>query len=185
MLILRPLGASALVVIALLCGAPPAAVARFPVTTSAPADDWRWPVAQPQVVQIFNAPQTRYSAGHRGIDLLAKAEEAVLAPHDGVVSFTGRVVDRPVLSISQPGDLISTVEPVVALVAEGDRVRAGQVIGTVSSGGHCASGCLHWGVRLHGRYVSPLLYFGLIHRAVLLPSTAGRVGAQARGWASP
>jgi murein DD-endopeptidase MepM/ murein hydrolase activator NlpD len=122
------------------------------------------------VTRAFEAPESQYTAGHRGIDLASEVNDAVFAPHDGVVSFAGRVVDRPVLSITQPDDLISTVEPVIATVAAGDRVRAGQVIGAVSSGGHCPPGCLHFGVRLHGLYVSPLLFLGTVPRAILLPA---------------
>lgn len=132
------------------------------------------------MTRAFLAPASPYASGHRGIDLAAEAQQPVLAPHDGVVSFAGTVVDRPVLSITQSGDVIVTVEPVDAIVAVGDRVRAGQVIGTVSSGGHCPPGCLHLGVRLHGSYVSPLLYLEKLRRAVLLPTapdaTAPRSG---------
>ena len=122
------------------------------------------------MTRAFLAPASPYAAGHRGIDLAAAAQQPVLAPRDGVVSFAGLVVDRPVLSITQPGDVIVTVEPVDAVVAVGDRVHAGQTIGTVGSGGHCPPGCLHLGVRLHGSYVSPLLYLGELPRAVLLPT---------------
>ena len=122
------------------------------------------------MIAPFIAPATPYAAGHRGIDLATQAGNIVLASHDGVVSFAGVVVDRPVLSITMAGDLITTVEPVLTLVAVGDRVRAGQEIGTVATGGHCPPGCLHLGVRLHGRYVSPLLYLGGLQRAVLLPA---------------
>ncbi len=43
------------------------------------------------------------------------------------------------------------------------------MIGTVSSGGHCAAGCVHFGVRIDGEYVSPFLFLGGLPRAVLLP----------------
>lgn len=156
------------------------------VLTAAPAaaaapGAWGWPLEPPhRVIRAFLAPASPYAAGHRGLDLAARAGDPVLAPGDGVVSFAGRVVDRPVLSIAHAGDLVSTVEPVDALVAAGDRVTAGQTVGVVAAGGHCGEGCLHFGVRLHGRYVSPMLLLGGIPRAVLLPSGA----RHARGWAS-
>lgn len=172
---LRALAASALFIVMVVSGAGPASgfapAAPPSITGPTGADAWRWPLAQPhRVTRAFIAPESAYSGGHRGIDLAAEAHEEVFAPHDGVVSFAGSVVDRPVLSITQPGDLIASVEPVVALVVVGDRVRAGQVIGTVASGGHCPPGCLHFGVRLHGSYVSPLLFLGDLPRAVLLPA---------------
>ena len=171
----RVLAASALIVVMVVSGAGPAsgaARAGTPsITAPARAEGWRWPLAQPhRVTRAFVAPESPYAGGHRGIDLAAEAHEEVFAPHDGVVSFAGSVVDRPVLSITPPGDLIATVEPVVAVVVVGDRVRAGQVIGTVATGGHCPPGCLHFGVRLHGSYVSPLLFLGNLPRAILLPA---------------
>ncbi|TFD62664.1 M23 family metallopeptidase [Cryobacterium suzukii] len=170
---LRALAASALIIVILGAGAGQssgAALERTAVSAPTMAATWVWPVASPhRVTRSFEAPESQYTSGHRGIDLAAAANDAVFAPHDGVVSFAGRVVDRPVLSITQPGDLISTVEPVIATVEEGDRVRAGEVIGTVASGGHCPPGCLHFGVRLHGLYVSPLLFLGTVPRAILLP----------------
>lgn len=134
------------------------------------ADRWEWPLGSAQAVaRGFVAPPTRYSAGHRGIDLKASPADPVQAPAAGVVSFAGNVAGRPVLSIAHPGDLVSSFEPVLAAVAEGDRVSRGAVVGTVASGGHCDAACLHFGVRLHGEYVSPLLYLAGVPRAVLLP----------------
>ncbi|MFO7689663.1 MAG: M23 family metallopeptidase [Cryobacterium sp.] len=128
---------------------------------------WAWPVEPPhRVLAAYRGPQTPYSAGHRGIDLVAAAGDPVLAVHDGVVAFAGMVVDRPVLTLSHDDDLLSSVEPVLALVSPGDRVVTGQTIGIVFVGGHCA-GCLHLGVRSGGRYVSPLVFLGGAERAVL------------------
>jgi murein DD-endopeptidase MepM/ murein hydrolase activator NlpD len=47
-------------------------------------------------------------------------------------------------------------------VRVGDRVRAGQSIGTVGTGtGHCGSGrCLHLGLRRGREYLDPLLLLG-------------------------
>jgi murein DD-endopeptidase MepM/ murein hydrolase activator NlpD len=171
---LRALAASALIfvlVLVLVGAGSGAAMERTVISAPTEAVAWVWPVAAPhRVTRAFEAPESLYTSGHRGIDLAAKTNDAVFAPHDGVVSFAGRVVDRPVLSITQPGDLISTIEPVIATVAAGDRVRAGQVIGAVATGGHCPVGCVHLGVRLHGLYVSPLLFLGTVPRAILLPA---------------
>lgn len=130
---------------------------------------WGWPVEPPhRVVAEFHGPQTPYSAGHRGVDMIAAAGDPVLAVQDGVVAFARVVVDRPVLTLTHEGNVLSSVEPVLALVSPGDRVVRGQRIGTVAEGGHCA-GCLHLGVRVAGRYVSPLVFLGGVQRAVLLP----------------
>ncbi|WP_193509920.1 M23 family metallopeptidase [Cryobacterium sp. BB736] len=131
---------------------------------------WSWPLAPPHpIARPFIAPPTPYSAGHRGIDITAVPGADVLAPAAGLVHFSGVVVDRPVLSIRHPGGLISSFEPVASPLKAGDAVSGGQPVGTLEAG-HCATACLHFGVRLHGEYVSPLNYLGGVSRAVLLPT---------------
>ncbi|ANJ28816.1 hypothetical protein ATC03_08510 [Agromyces aureus] len=151
----------------------------IPISLGAPAsadglvvhDHWIWPASPPiRVVAPFRAPPTPYAAGHRGIDLRASAGEPALAPADGVVSFVGMVAGRPVVSIDHGAGLVSSLEPVVATAIEGASVAAGAELGAVGSGGHCDDRCVHLGVRLHGEYVSPLLYLGGVPWAVLLPS---------------
>jgi len=147
---------------------------RIPVrrlaAIAAAAALWAWPVAAPHpIARPYLAPAGPYGPGHRGIDIRAPAGAEVRAPADGVVHFAGVVVDRPVRSIDHGGGVLSSYEPVVTTLAEGDVVRRGQVIGTLAAG-HCTAGtCLHFGVRVDGRYVSPLLFLGGQPRAVLLP----------------
>jgi murein DD-endopeptidase MepM/ murein hydrolase activator NlpD len=131
---------------------------------------WEWPVADPHpIVRPYIAPETPYSAGHRGIDIDGGASTEVRAPADGIVHFVGTVVDRPVLSIRHPDGLISRYEPVTSTLARGDVVTRGQLVGEVQAG-HCARTCLHFGVRLDGDYVSPLNFLSGLPRAVLLPT---------------
>ncbi|MFN4002290.1 peptidoglycan DD-metalloendopeptidase family protein [Microcella sp.] len=153
----------------LVLGLPGSPAAPAPAAVAPAASGWVWPVAGPRiVVRPFLAPATPYSAGHRGADLAADGSAvAVRAVMSGVVHFAGVVVDRPVITVRQ-GQVLATVEPVSPLVATGDAVEAGQVIGTLEPG-HCARPCVHLGVRVAGEYVSPLLYLGGLQRAVLLP----------------
>ena len=138
-------------------------------TPASPQPVWDWPVDAPrEVVRQFIAPATPYASGHRGVDLAAESGQ-LFAPADGVVHFAGVVVDRPVLSIRHPGGLISSYEPVESTLHRGDAVARGDPIGTVLAG-HCIHTCLHFGVRLDGEYVSPLLYLGGIEPSVLLPT---------------
>lgn len=145
--------------------------ARSPAAAeSAPSGQWVWPVPPPIVVTApFRAPPTPYAAGHRGIDVAAASGTAVVAPAAGVVHFAGSVAGRGVVSIDHGDGVLSAIEPVTAAVEAGATVAPGQVIGTVSSGGHCDAACVHFGVRVDGEYVSPFLFLGGLPRAVLLP----------------
>jgi murein DD-endopeptidase MepM/ murein hydrolase activator NlpD len=139
-------------------------------TASGATPTWRWPVPAPHtIVRPFIAPETAYSAGHRGIDIAAADRSIVTAPADGVVFFAGVVVDRPVLSITHADGLISSYEPLESTLGAGAIVHRGDAIGTLVAG-HCPTSCLHLGVRLHGEYVSPLVYLGGVQRPVLLPT---------------
>jgi murein DD-endopeptidase MepM/ murein hydrolase activator NlpD len=71
---------------------------------------------------------------------------------------------------------------VVGSVEVGSSVARGAPIGSVGTGGHCADGCVHFGVRVDGVYVNPMLLLGEVPPAVLLP-LAPAAAAQARGWA--
>lgn len=132
-------------------------------------ESWAWPVDTPRsVLRPFIAPATPYAAGHRGIDIRAPAG-TVFAPADGVVHFAGMVVDRPVLSIDHGSGVLSSYEPVTSTLNAGDQVSRGDPIGVVLPG-HCASLCVHFGVRVDGEYVSPLAWLGGIPHSVLLPT---------------
>jgi murein DD-endopeptidase MepM/ murein hydrolase activator NlpD len=131
---------------------------------------WSWPVSAPRAIaRPYLAPAGPYGAGHRGVDIRAPAGAEVLAPADGVVHFAGFVVDRPVLSLEHAGGVLSSFEPVQTTLVVGERVTRGQVIGTLLPG-HCASACLHLGVRVGGEYVNPLLFLGGVGWSVLYPS---------------
>jgi hypothetical protein len=86
-----------------------------------------------------------------------------------VVAFSGRVADRPVLTIDQGSGLVATLEPVVSDLPAGTAVGRGDRVGTVSVGGHVTPGSVHLGARKDGDYVNPLLLLGGIPHAVLLP----------------
>jgi len=149
---------------------------------AAPPATWTWPVDGPRVIaRPYLAPATPYGPGHRGIDVEVESD-VLLAPADGVVHFAGTVVDRGVLSIRHDGGIISSYEPVETELVEGDEVRRGEQVGTISPG-HCPLvRCVHIGVRIAGEYVSPLVLFGGVPRSVLYPTrTPGRrAGALSR-----
>jgi len=165
-----PTRLSRLVILSVLLStsvSPVPTVARAAAGTTA---SWAWPVPVPhRIERPFIAPESAYGAGHRGIDISSTDEATVTAPEDGVVYFAGVVVDRPVLSIAHADGLVSSYEPVESHLPPGTTVRRGDDVGHLLPG-HCASVCLHFGVRLYGEYVSPLNYLGGIPHSVLLPT---------------
>lgn len=135
-----------------------------------PDPPWSWPVPGARhVAQPFLAPAHEYAPGHRGIDLTAAEGTEVHAPADGVVAFRGVVVDRPLLTIDHGSGIVSTFEPMESELTPGTIVRTGDRLGVVAHGGHSPVGQLHVGVRLNGVYINPMLMFGAVPRAVLLP----------------
>ncbi|WP_315105118.1 M23 family metallopeptidase [uncultured Microbacterium sp.] len=184
--LLRVLIATLLVAVVLLCGgapfpSPPAARAASaphgltPVPEEFVSDvPWRWPVEGTRRVSVaYRAPAHAYGPGHRGMDIVASAGDAVVAPAEGVVAFQGVVVDRPLLTIRHADGLVSTFEPLESPLRAGDPVRRGQDIGRVATGGHTPPGALHIGVRRDGEYLNPLVLFGGLLRARLLPCCDG------------
>lgn len=138
-------------------------------------ENWAWPLSGPRIITTpYRAPAHEYGAGHRGVDIAADRGAVISAPSSGIVAFQGTVVDRTLLTIEHPGGLVSTLEPVASQLAPGDAVAAGQPVGVVSAGGHTPPGAVHLGVRLDGEYINPMLLFGPVPRAVLLPCCALR-----------
>ncbi|MEU9522092.1 M23 family metallopeptidase [Streptomyces sp. NPDC048224] len=120
-----------------------------------------WPVGdRPTVVRGWEPPATPYGPGHRGVDLAAAGGTPVRAVAAGRVSFAGPVGGRGVVSLELTGTgeppLRTTYAPVGAAVEKGDRVAAGDVLGTVQpAGSHCTA-CLHWGLLRGEVYLDPL-----------------------------
>jgi len=117
---------------------------------------WQWPV-QGRVVRSFSASS---SATSRGIDIGARAGDAVYAAADGDVVYSGR-------GIQGQGDLIIIRHSArhlsayshnsAMLVSEGARVRAGDKIAEVGRDSRGAE-LLHFEVRVDGAAVDPARY---------------------------
>lgn len=124
-------------------------------TPAAPVS-WQLPLPDTVVLRAFDPPASRWSAGHRGVDLAAAVGADVLAAGDGVVAFAGQVAGQQVVVIRH-GELRTTYLPVRAAVRVGARVRAGQVIGRLLAGSHCGDrSCLHWGLLRGDTYLDPM-----------------------------
>lgn len=132
-------------------GAPPD---RAPASTPGPAADepvpssGTWPLdPRPDVVRGFEPPAGPYAAGHRGVDLAGSPGQGVRAALPGTVGFAGSIAGKPVVTVVHGGRR-TTYEPVVAAVAVGQEVGAGEVLGRLQvAGSHCfPAACLHWGL---------------------------------------
>ena len=161
-----------------------------PLSRSATGVVYRLPVDD-VVVRRFERPAHGWSPGHRGIDLAAAVATPVRAPADGVVTFSGTVVNRGVVTIEHPDGLRSSLEPLVDVVPAGTPVHAGDVVGSVAEGGtHCRPGdCVHWGVRRGEFYLDPLTLLAGASPIVLLartaPSSGRSLGGSPAGGALP
>ncbi len=137
--------------------APATAVAEPAVPTASPP--WSSPLGDPPAVtRPFAPPPSPYGPGHRGADLAGAPGDVVRAAGDGVVVFAGMVAGRPVVSVDHADGLRTTYEPVAPVVAAGQAVRRGDLLGMLSAGhaGCAAAACLHWGLRRGETYLDPL-----------------------------
>lgn len=137
---------------------------------------WGWPLAGvPAVIHGFDPPAQPWLSGHRGVDLAAPQGVDVIAPVAGVVTFSGVVVNREVLTIAVSDGLRLSFEPVASPLKVGDSATRGQVVGTVEGPTHCdqagtgVASCLHWGVRRGEEYLDPLQFIMDLRPSVLLP----------------
>jgi murein DD-endopeptidase MepM/ murein hydrolase activator NlpD len=136
---------------------------------------WLPPVAAP-VVEGFDAPACPWCAGHRGLEFGPTAGVAVRAVAAGTVAFAGAVAGRRYVSIDQSdGRRVTYGWLATIAVAEGDAVRAGDVVGR-------AGARLMLTVRVGGQYVDPAPMLGrLVRRPWLIPADgAGREPPPAR-----
>lgn len=174
-------------VIAALLGCVPLAIVSLPAHAAAPAapalptisipgspvisgmaiPHWLPPVPGMPVLKGYGYPTTRYSAGHRGVDLRVIPEEPILAPAAGVVSFFGPTPGG--ISITVVAGLVKyTFQPVTPIPEDeldllpGSPIFPGEPLALAPGFGHagCVS-CVHFGVRtvLGGDYVDPLIFY--------------------------
>lgn len=144
-----------------------------------------WPLQpRPAVTRAFDAPAPNWNRGHRGVDLAGAPGQPVYAAGPGTVVFAGELAGRPLVSISHPGGLRTSYEPVRATVRAGQLVTAGTPIGVLIAGhvGCPAAACLHWGAMwgpaARADYVDPL---GLIAETPIRLKPVRLAGVPGRG----
>jgi len=131
-----------------------------------------YPVANHFVVSPYLAPQTKYSAGHRGIDFNSSPDEEIHSPVNGQIGFSGKVGFRNLITIKFE-DREVTLEPVCSEMTENTEVLQGQIIGHFCSPDpeyqwHCEN-CIHLGLKTPAGYLSPEIYLSGLSPSRLLP----------------
>ncbi|GAB3579069.1 M23 family metallopeptidase [Calidifontibacter terrae] len=127
--------------------------------TTVPQTGYDWPLSPPPpIARPFEPPPAPWAAGHRGVDLVGAEGAAVRSAGPGVVSWSGMLAGRGVVSVTHPNGWRTTYEPVEGRVPVGSRVMTGSLLGTLAVGGHCVPRvCLHWGLVIGDRnYRDPL-----------------------------
>ena len=120
-------------------------------------------------VRDFYISENLYSSGHRGIDLLAAENSAVIASEDGYISHSGFIYNRWTISVTH-NSFRTTYEPVKPIVKLGQIVKQGEIIGFLQTeGSHCfPKSCLHFGLKEGSTYFNPK-FKNLRKYPILLP----------------
>ncbi len=142
---------------ALLLAAP--LVVGGPAAAQSPAL-WLTPPVDGPIVERFEAPVTKWSSGHRGIDFGVPAGTAVRAAAAGEVVFAGSVAGTLAVTIDH-GAFDTTYSALAGIdVPQGGHVERGHWIGSsgVTHPGGAAG--LHLGVKAGDRYLDPESFLG-------------------------
>lgn len=144
-----------------------------PLTTSSA---WQLPFeTSHRLVRQYLQPNSDYSAGHRGVDFAVSIGDKLVAPADGTITVARHLVNRPVIAISHGADMVTELEPACSSLPPGSRVSRSQQIGFACEADlgykqHCPDQtCLHFSLRVTGRYMSPLTLIGGLNPSRLLP----------------
>ena len=124
------------------------------------------PVAGARTTSGFGMRTDPLDGSHRhhdGVDLAAPSGTPIRAARPGTVRFAGERGGYGNLVIIDHGDGLETRYGHCATVTvrPGDRVDAGQRVGTVGSTGRSTGSHLHFEVRNHGRTTDPAPWLGL------------------------
>jgi len=122
-----------------------------------------WPVYG-RITSSFGEVRFSPSSGgtrpHMGIDISAPTGTPIVAPADGVVLSASREAEYGLLICVDHGHGFTTMYGHLKeiRVKPGDRVKTGQLLGTVGTTGNTTGPHLHYEVRIHGRPANPFSY---------------------------
>lgn len=143
---MRHLAALAVVALVLLAGTPRAAAEPSPVTYRPPVDG--------PVVDRFRPSASGYGAGNLGVEYATRPGQAVVAAAAGEVVYAGQVGGSlHVVVLHADGVRTSYSFLATITVARGQRVAAGERVGT-------AAASVHFGARAGDAYLDPEVLLG-------------------------
>ncbi|MDQ3620599.1 MAG: peptidoglycan DD-metalloendopeptidase family protein [Actinomycetota bacterium] len=137
-------------------------IAGAPATGAAlPPSLFLTPPVDSVITRYFEPPESDYGRGHRGIDYGVVPGVKVRASAAGIVSFAGQVAGANAVTLDHGGGVETTYTRLgIISVLQGMRIDQGHFVGTSSAAHPGEWAGLHFGVKVHDRYVDPLTYLG-------------------------
>jgi murein DD-endopeptidase MepM/ murein hydrolase activator NlpD len=148
--------------------APPAAMqaaaSRPAATVAAPADHWRAPLDKIRVTSFFGVIRSVLPTPHKGIDFAAAKGTPVHATAAGTVIAAGPIAENGgrygnTVIIDHGGEQSLYAHLNSVAVVPGQRLTAGQRIGTVGASGFATGPHLHLEMRRDGKIADPASRF--------------------------
>ncbi len=127
------------------------------------------------------SPVTGHKQMHKGVDIAAPIGTKVFATADGVVGYSGhRGNYGKLISINHGLNFMTRYAHLSKRhVKKGDKVKRGDVIGTVGKTGRTTGAHLHYEVRLNNLHVNPIDFLPrnkMYHQPESLFASVGHVG---------
>ena len=126
---------------------------------------FKWPTPSTRITSPYGDMEDR-SSPHQGVDIGAKTRgvsgDPIYAAYDGTVTLATYNSSAGNWIWINHGNGLMTVYMHCSklLVSEGTKVKKGDTIALMGTTGNSTGVHLHFGVRLNGKYVNPMSYFG-------------------------
>jgi murein DD-endopeptidase MepM/ murein hydrolase activator NlpD len=115
-----------------------------------------WPIMS-EDLEIISEFGRRGRREHKGIDIKAPMHSHVIATADGVIAFAG--VQRgygKVVKLDHPAGFQTVYGHLDSIVVkQGERIRAGTILGRLGATGNASTHHVHYEVIMHGNAVDP------------------------------
>jgi len=107
------------------------------------------------------SPFTGRQEFHRGLDIATRAGTPIIAPADGIVTYSGsKGLMGNMITIEHGFGMVTRYGHIQKLIKKkGERIKRGETIALVGNTGRSTGPHLHYEVRLNGVAVNPAMYF--------------------------